>query len=333
MPTAAYTFPRAGQQQNYRSSSRPDQRRNIQPLAALDCDLYDPSDGRKATSRCWLKRQILRGFCYLGMGATAKELAAWIGVSERTVKRGLRMLIAQGFISNVRGIYRLRDDGVRIRVGIVRRLHPDRLGQFPRRQNLAPTEAECGPLRNECGPTNTSPEGKNPKEGIPETGFGAPKPGATGSPAPTSPGEEQKQPLAPTTAAKATPKATPRKNRQLEAARQAGRIFTKRMPHDFASLCDVSAREGVISANAGILLTWFIYRAAHPVKEGSPQIARDVKYYVKCYDNFAAKVDSAKKLETYIGEYGDDRYQQFAGEFVRQANPELADWIEALMPD
>src|SRR5260370_265615 len=89
-------------------------------LAALERDFRSPDDGRKWKARCWLKRQLCRGFSKLGHAATELELSRFLGIRPRTVRWGIRILKAQGFVSNVR---RQGYNGP-----MLRQLHADRLG-------------------------------------------------------------------------------------------------------------------------------------------------------------------------------------------------------------
>lgn len=71
-------------------------------LTALECDFKHPNDGRKWRDRCRLKRQLCRGYSKLGLSATEHELSRFLGISPRTVRWGIAILKAQGFLSNVR---------------------------------------------------------------------------------------------------------------------------------------------------------------------------------------------------------------------------------------
>lgn len=113
-------------------------------LAALEVDFRDPADGRKWRSKCALKRQVVRGFRKLGPTATGRELSRFLGIPERTVKRGIALLVRQKFLSNGHAIYRV-DQGVVRRVRIERQFHVERLGQFA--SAPAPVGRESGPLR------------------------------------------------------------------------------------------------------------------------------------------------------------------------------------------
>jgi hypothetical protein len=88
-------------------------------LAALECDFRHPHDGRKWKARCWLKRQLCRGYSKLGRNATERQLSRFLGIPPRTVRWGIRILKEQGFLSNIK---RQGYNGP-----MLRRLHPARL--------------------------------------------------------------------------------------------------------------------------------------------------------------------------------------------------------------
>ena len=89
-------------------------------LSALECDFRHPDDGRKWFYRCGLKRQVCRGYAKLGLNATERRLSRFLGIPAYTIRRVIRILIKQGFVSNVRR---------RWHGPVLRRFHVERLRQ------------------------------------------------------------------------------------------------------------------------------------------------------------------------------------------------------------
>lgn len=149
-------------------------------LAALECDFRRPDDGRKWKARCWLKRQLCRGYSKLGRDATERQLSRFLGIPPRTVRWGIRILKEQGFLSNVR---RQGYNGP-----MLRQLHPGQLQLVPFtvynlsdavlgfRPSFASNRESCRPTRRESCRV-TSPKnpagvpvglGLNPARSIPQ---------------------------------------------------------------------------------------------------------------------------------------------------------------------
>lgn len=90
-------------------------------------------DGRKWKARCWLKRQICRGYEKLGHAATARELSGFLRYDNgdpiplRTIEWGIKLLKADGIVTNVR---RQGWNGP-----MLRELHPECLAE-PTQQNI-----------------------------------------------------------------------------------------------------------------------------------------------------------------------------------------------------
>jgi hypothetical protein len=94
----------------------------------------------------------MRAFAKVGPAATAAQISRFLGVPRRTVERTIAVLIAQGFLSNIRQLGFSKP--------MLRQLHPEQLGGHGR---------ECGGHGGrECGglkaPGRNSPKRKPPKK-------------------------------------------------------------------------------------------------------------------------------------------------------------------------